>query len=132
MVYKQNLAGCEKKYLAPFVVNHYVVWLHIAVHDAFGMTEIQSLSKSNSEMTRCEKENDYYLQKLQHVESDVHIAETRIEDLKVDVVDVFGNKAGNLRQRIPNDIKQCDDIRTTGEVLQNFDLTFDFLLLDRF
>ena len=76
------------------MVNHYVVWLHIAVHDAFGMTEIQCLSKS--EITRCEKENDCYLQKLQHVESNIHVAETRIEDLKVDVVDVFGNKTRNL------------------------------------
>ena len=77
-------------------------------------------------------ENDWYLQELQHVESNIHVAKTRIEDLKVDVVDVFGNKTWNLRQRIPNDIKQCDDIRPTGEILQNFDLTFDFLLLDRF
>ena len=76
------------------MVNHYVVRLHIAVHDAFGMTEIQSLSKY--ETTRWENENNWYLQKLQHVESNIHVAETRIEDLKVDVVDVFGNKTGNL------------------------------------
>ncbi len=38
----------------------------------------------------------WYLQELQHVKSNIHVAETRIKDLEVDVVDVFGNETGDL------------------------------------
>jgi hypothetical protein len=44
VIWKIN--GVKKLYLAPFVINHHVVWLHVAVHDAFGVTEIQRLPKS--------------------------------------------------------------------------------------
>ena len=33
----------EFPYFSGFVIYHYVVWFNIAVHDAFGMTEIEGL-----------------------------------------------------------------------------------------
>ncbi len=78
------------------MINHDVVWFHVTVHDALGMTKIQCLPES--ELTRWweKRSKQSYLQELQHVESNIHVTKTRIEDLEVDVVDVFGNKTGNL------------------------------------
>ena len=30
-------------YLPPLVVNHYIMWLDVSVHDAFGVAVVQSL-----------------------------------------------------------------------------------------
>jgi hypothetical protein len=45
-------------------------------------------------------------------------------------VDVFGDQTRNFRGRIANDIEKGNDIRPTGEVLQDLDLSLDLLLLD--
>lgn len=34
---------CEFPYFSRFVINHHVVWFNVAMHDAFGMAEIESL-----------------------------------------------------------------------------------------
>ncbi len=50
--------------------------------------------------------------------------------LVVGVLNVFKNKRGSLGQGIAHNIKQFNDIRSTAQVLQNFDFAFDLLLLD--
>ena len=47
-------------------------------------------------------------------------------------MDVFRNQAWDLGGRIANHVQQGHDIRTSGQVLEDFDFPLDFLLLDRF
>ena len=46
-------------------------------------------------------------------------------------VDVLGDEAGNLGRRISDDVQQCNNIRSSSEVLENLYFSFDLLLLDR-
>ena len=45
---------------------------------------------------------------------------------------IFRDQARYLRCWIPNDIEQSDDIRSTCKILENLDLSFNFLLLHWF
>ena len=47
-------------------------------------------------------------------------------------MDVFRDQAWGLGGRIANHVQQGYDIRTSGQVLKNFDLSLDFPLLDGF
>jgi hypothetical protein len=60
------------------MVNHDVVRLHVTMHDALAVAEIQSL------------------QELVDVEPNVEIIELRIEAPKIRVVDVFEDQRGGL------------------------------------
>jgi len=73
-----------------------------------------------------------HFEKLEHVKSDIVIGEPGIEHFEVDIVDVFRNQARDLGGRIADHVQQGHDIRTSGQVLENFDFPFDLLLLDRF
>jgi hypothetical protein len=46
-------------------------------------------------------------------------------------VNVFGDQAGNLGHWVADDVKECDNVGPSGEILKDFDLPLDFLLLDR-
>jgi hypothetical protein len=73
-----------------------------------------------------------HFEKLEHVISNVVIGKPRVEYPEVDVVDVFRDQAWNLGSRIANHVQQGYDIRTSGQVLQNLDFSFDLLLLGGF
>lgn len=47
-------------------------------------------------------------------------------------MDIFGNKTGDLGHGVANDIEEGDNVRTASKVLEDFDFSFDFLLLDGF
>jgi len=47
-------------------------------------------------------------------------------------VDVFRDQARDFGSRIANHVQQGHDIRTPGQVLEDFDFPFEFLLLDGF
>ena len=70
------------------------------------------------------------LEELVHVESHVEIGESWVQNLELDIMDVFSDQTRNFRGRIANDIEKGDDIRPTGEVLQDLDFSLDLLLLD--
>ena len=45
---------------------------------------------------------------------------------------IFGDKRGDFRRRVADNIEKSDNIWTAGEVLEDLDLSLNFLLLDRF
>lgn len=96
------------------MINHDVVGLDIPVHDAFAVAEIQSL------------------QKLIHVKAHIVVGEPRVQGPEVSVVDVFENQTRCLALTVTNHIQQGYHVRTTRQILEDFDLTLDLLLLDRF
>lgn len=96
------------------MINHDVVGLDIPVHDAFAVAEIQSL------------------QKLIHIKAHIVVGEPRVQGPEVSVVDVFENQTRCLALTVTNHIQQGYHVRTTRQILEDFDLTLDLLLLDRF
>lgn len=102
----------DRTNLALLVVNHDIVRLHIAMHDTLAVAEVQSL------------------QQLVDVESNVVISEPRIKSAKIGVVHGLENQARSLALIIAHDIEKSDNIRASGEVLEDLDLSLDLLLLD--
>lgn len=96
------------------MINHDVVGLDIPVHDAFAVAETQSL------------------QKLIHIKAHIVVGEPRVQGPEVSVVDVFENQTRCLALTVTNHIQQGYHVRTTRQILEDFDLTLDLLLLDRF
>ena len=45
-VIQRRLSTMGRSHLASLVIDHNVVWLHIAMHDTLGMAEIQGLPRS--------------------------------------------------------------------------------------
>lgn len=107
-------APVDETQLLALVIDHDVVGLYVSVHDAARVAEIQSLEQFTD------------------IVPYIHIAERLIECPKVRIVDVLEDERRGFALRIPDHIKQSDDIRAAGEILQNFDLSLDLLLLDRF
>lgn len=98
--------------LALLMVNHDIVGLHVAVHDAFAVTEVQRLKQ------------------LVDVEANVVVGEPRIECAEIGIIHGFEDQARGLALVIAYDVQQRDDIGASGEVLKDLDLTLDLLLLD--
>lgn len=94
------------------MVNHDVVRLHVAVHDALAVAEVQRL------------------QQLVDVEANIVIGEPRIECAEIGIIHGFEDQTRGLALVVANNIQQRDDIRTSGEVLKDLDLSLDLLLLD--
>ena len=103
-----------KAYLSFLVVNHDIVWLDIPVHDAFAMAEVQRLEK------------------FEDVEPHIVVHKARIERSEVRVVHVLEDQAGSLALTVSHNVQQCDNIWPARQILKNLDLSFYFLLLDRF
>lgn len=100
--------------LAVGVVNHDVVGLDVAMHDALGVTVVESL------------------QDLEHVEADVEIVETLVEFAEVSVtrVDKLSDDGGCLSQRIPHNIDKFNNVHSVLKGLKDLDFSPDFVLLD--
>lgn len=99
--------------LALLMVNHNVVRLHVAVHDALAVTEVQRL------------------QQLVDVEANIVIGESGIKCAEIGIVHGFKDQTWGLALIVAHHIQQRDDIRATSEVLEDLDLSLDLLLLDR-
>ena len=102
----------DQTQLALLVVDHHIVGLHVAVHDAHRVTEVQRLEQ------------------FEDVVPNVVVAQGGIEGLEVEVVHVLEDQARRLGHRISHNIQQLDDVLASREVLQDLDLAFDFFLLD--
>ena len=100
--------------LAVRVVDHNVVRLDIAMHDAFRVAEVERLKN------------------LIHVEANVEVVEALVQLAEVCIasIDEFSNNGGSLGQWVPHDIDQLDNVHTAFQVLQNLDLSSNLVLLD--
>lgn len=117
------------------MIDHNVMRLHIAVHDALAVAEVKRLEE------------------FIDIEPDIEVVELGIEAPEVGVVDVLEDEGGRLalsRKRVstrvssgtgprgghssylavPNDVQQCHDVGATREVLEDLDFALNLLLLD--
>ena len=96
------------------MIYHDIVGLHISMHYALAVTEIQSLrrlvsfSKPNFQFP-----HSTYLEQLKYVVSDIHIHEFRVETSKVRIVDILKNEGWRLALIVSDNIQQCYNIRPT-------------------
>lgn len=95
------------------MINHDVVGLHIPMHNALAVTEVQRLEQ------------------LENVEANIVIGKAGVQCAEVGVVDSLEDQTRSLALVVANNIQQSHNIGPTREVLQNLDLTLDLLLLDR-
>jgi hypothetical protein len=94
------------------MIDHNVMRLHVAVHDALAVAVVKGLEK------------------LKDVVADVDIDELGVQGAEVGVVDVFEDERGCLALRIPDNVEQGDNVGPAGQVLQDLDLALYLLLLD--
>ena len=97
------------------MVDHDVMRLDIAVHNALRVAEIERFEN------------------LKHVEANVEVIEALIQlaEVRIARVDKLSDDRRRLGQGVPHHIDQVDDIRAASERLQNFDLSSNLVLLDR-
>ena len=94
-----------KTHLSPLVVDHDVVRLHIAMHDALRMAEIERLeARIRMRPLPDFKESFSDLQELEDIEPRIKVGEFGVKDLEVDIVNVFGHKTGYLGAGITDDV----------------------------
>jgi hypothetical protein len=87
--------------------------LNISMHNTLAVAEVQSLEE------------------LKDVEPDIDVIELRVEASEIGIVDVLENEGRRLTLRIPNNVEQGNNIRTSGQILEDFNLALDLLLLHR-
>lgn len=98
--------------LLVLMVDHNVVRLDVAVHDALAVAVVEGLEQ------------------LEDVVADIDVVEFGIEGAEVGVIDVFEDEGGSLALRVPNDVEQSHNVGPAGQVLQDLDLALYLLLLD--
>lgn len=96
--------------LARVVVNHNVVWLNIAVHDALRVAEVKSLKN------------------LEHVIPDVEVRELLIKRPEVNItsIDKLHDEGGSLGHRVTDHVDQVDDVHSVFQCLEDLDFAADF------
>jgi hypothetical protein len=140
------------------VINHDVVRLDVAVHDAPGVAEVEGLTRRGFSQGRNPSQTDIralqsHLEELVDVITDIEISEFRVEDLEVGVVDVFRDDRGRLalqvqrdqlvarlhsyaqptttaHRRVSDNVEKGNDVGPAREVHEDLDLALDLLLLD--
>lgn len=85
--------------LSLLMIYHDIVGLHVPMHDAIGMTEIQSLEQ------------------LEYVISNIVIRQRWIQNLEIGVVDVFKDQGRSFGLRISHNVQQPDDVGSTAQIL---------------
>ena len=105
-------ASFSKSNLSVLMIDHNVMRLHIAVHNALAVTEVESLEE------------------LEDVVADVEVVEPGVEGAELGVVDVFEDERRSLTLAVSHDVEQSDNVGAARQVLENLDLSLDLLLLD--
>jgi hypothetical protein len=70
-----------------------------------------------------------HFQELKHVKSYVEVGKSGIEDLEIDIVDIFGDETRNFGRRVANNVKQCYNVGSSRQVLKDLNLSFDLFFL---
>jgi hypothetical protein len=119
--------------LSVLMIDHNVMRLNISMHNTLAVAEVQSLEE------------------LKDVEPDIDVIELRVEASEIGIVDVLENEGRRLtlfafvvsymltmsvekvgtNLRIPNNVEQGNNIRTSGQILEDLNLALDLLLLHR-
>ena len=96
------------------MVNHNVVWLHVAVHDALAVTEVQGLEDFVS------------------VVPDIEVRKSLVKSAEIAVtcLNKLHNERRGFGQRVAHHVKQIDDVLAVFEGLQDFDFTANLGFLD--
>lgn len=105
----------NKSELAIGMIDHDVVRLNIAMHDALRVAKVKSFKN------------------LKHIVPNVKVIEALIELAEVSItrVNKLSDNGRGLRQGVSHHINQVNDVYTTFKCLQNLNLTSDLVLLDR-
>lgn len=98
--------------LPVLMVDHNVMRLHIAVHDALAVAEVERFEQ------------------LVDVVADIDVVELWVEAAEVGVVYVFEDERRGFALRIPDDVEERNDIGPASQVLENLNFALDLLLLD--
>ena len=104
----------DEAQLAVGVVDHDVVGLHIAVHDALRVAVVKGF------------------QDFEHVVADVEIVEALVEFTEVSIagIDELGDNGGRLGEGVADNVDQFNNVDAVLEGLEDLNLASDFVLLD--
>ena len=104
----------NKSELAISMINHDVVGLYVAVHDAFWVAVVKSFED------------------FEHVVSNVVVSETLVQLAEVCITCVykFSDNRGSFSQGVSDHINQFNNVHSFLESLQNFDFSSDLVFLD--
>jgi hypothetical protein len=104
----------DEAQLAVGVVDHDVVGLHIAVHDALRVAVVKGL------------------QDLEHVVADVEIVEALVEFAEVSIASIneLGDNGGRLGEGVTDNVDQLNNVNAVLEGLEDLNLAPDFVLLN--
>ena len=104
----------NKSKLAISMINHDVVGLYVAVHDAFWVAVVKSFED------------------FEHVVSNVVVSETLVQLAEVCITCVykFSDNRGSFSQGVSDHINQFNNVHSFLESLQNFDFSSDLVFLD--
>lgn len=92
------------------MIDHNVMRLHVAVHDALAVAVVEGLEE------------------LVNVVADVDVDKLGVEGSEVGVVDKLEDERWGFALRVPNHVEQGDDVGAACQVLQDLDLALDLLL----
>ena len=94
------------------MIDHDVVGLHVAMHDALRVAVIERL------------------QNLKHVVSDIEVVEALVQFAEISVASIneFSDDRWCLGQWVAHDIDKLNNVHTVLQSLQNLDLTPDLVL----
>ena len=73
-----------------------------------------------------------HLEELKYIVPRIVVGELGVKNLEVHIVHVFGDQTGDFRAGVSYNVEERKDIRSTGQVLENFDLALYLLFLDWF
>ena len=104
----------NKSELAISMINHDVVGLYVAVHDAFWVAVVKSFED------------------FEHVVPNVVVSETLVQLAEVCITCVykFSDNRGSFSQGVSDHINQFNNVHSFLESLQNFDFSSDLVFLD--
>ena len=104
----------NKSELAISMINHDVVGLYVAVHDAFWVAVVKSFED------------------FEHVVPNVVVSETLVQLAEVCITCVykFSDNRGSFSQGVSDHINQFNNVHSFLESLQNFNFSSDLVFLD--
>lgn len=93
------------------MINHNIVGLDIAMHDTLAVAEVERL------------------QQLEDIVADIIVGKAGVQSPEVGVIDSLEDQAGGFALVVTDDVQQRHHIRTTGQILENLDLSLNLLFL---